>query len=59
MCDTDRDIKGRFTHGHKVDLPRDSLGRFMRKSKEKSMVKRQDISMVEDRVDELLKKHGL
>jgi hypothetical protein len=52
----DRDSKGRFIDGHKVDLPRDSLGRFVKKNKEKSMDKKQGVSMMEDRVDELLKK---
>ena len=53
----DRDRYGRFIHGHKVDLPRNSKGRFIKKCKEKTMDEKRDISSVEKKVDELLEKH--
>ena len=55
----DRDSKGKFVHGHEIDLPRDSHGRFMKKDKKKNMGEKLGISTVEDCVDELLKKAGL
>jgi len=56
MTKTKRDNYGRFVHGHPVDLLRDSKGRFKKKDKEKAMDKKQDSTMVEDKVDALLNK---
>ena len=55
----DRDSKGKFIHGHEIDLPRDSHGRFMKKDKKKNMGEKLEISTVEDRVDKLLEKAGV
>lgn len=59
MNDIERNGHGRFIRGHKVNLPRDSKGRFIKKDKEKTMDKKQDITTVESRVDEILNKAGL
>jgi len=55
----DRDSKGKFIHGHEINLLRDKYGRFRKKDKEKTMDKKQDISMIENRIDKLLEKAGL
>ena len=59
MKDVNRDSRGRFIHGHKVSLLRNNKGRFVKKDKEKSMDKNQKSSMVEEKVDRLLKKFEL
>lgn len=50
----DRDSKGKFVHGHEIDLLRDNYGRFVKKNKKKTM----DISILEEKVDMILKKAG-
>ena len=59
MNNVERDERGRFVKGHRISLPRDNKGKFIKKDKGKSMDKKQDISTVEDKVDKILEKHGL
>ena len=55
---TDRDERGRFTHGHVVLPGRDDRGRFCKKpERENSMVETDKLS-VEEKIDRLFSKVG-